>query len=540
MPTPTIDGHASNKAYVDNEISKISDASDNSNYVKKSGDTMTGSLLVQKYNYPIQGDLNKVISYETQREIFLSKHEESPMKTDLNMNNHHISNLKLPSNPDHACNKNYLDTELNHKVNRNELRDYIKTDGSTSMVGDLDMSNNRIKNLPDPHFSNEPATKNYINTITTHLGTIFLDRLGKNKMLGNIDMNQHKIINTIEPVDDLDISNKKYTDNQITKSHIKSNSLPSNIFKYLMSSPDQFSTEYNVRVNDMINLNESPHNFNKRVLSIEPIKDDDNNYRFRLSLNAFRLKHNGEYTLIIELYNKDYETWYRQLTFVNGLGIWVEAYHTEKFQHMYNVNDTIYYSKTIKFKITSSSAPIEIFITYHFDDKSGDMNTYPNQLQNVYILAYGINGLSDHVSSEVYDKHNSFEILNNKLKILVELDMNQKSIKNIANLSNNGIISIYSKLNFNGFLKSNNDIQIKFDNVYINSIFIKPSLENRGKISIVNINTPDVIALKYPFQFSNSPNTQRIVINRFFTKVYNIQVTNCKNNPYILQYSIFY
>ena len=35
VPTPTIDGHASNKAYVDNEISKISDASDDSNYVKK-------------------------------------------------------------------------------------------------------------------------------------------------------------------------------------------------------------------------------------------------------------------------------------------------------------------------------------------------------------------------------------------------------------------------------------------------------------------------------------------------------------------------
>ena len=33
VPTPTIDGHASNKAYVDYEISKISNASDDSNYV---------------------------------------------------------------------------------------------------------------------------------------------------------------------------------------------------------------------------------------------------------------------------------------------------------------------------------------------------------------------------------------------------------------------------------------------------------------------------------------------------------------------------
>ena len=35
VPTPSIMGHACNKSYVDNEISKISDASDNSNYVKK-------------------------------------------------------------------------------------------------------------------------------------------------------------------------------------------------------------------------------------------------------------------------------------------------------------------------------------------------------------------------------------------------------------------------------------------------------------------------------------------------------------------------
>ena len=52
VPTPTIDGHASNKVYVDNEISKISDASDNSNYVEKSGDTMLGSLVLQKTVFP--------------------------------------------------------------------------------------------------------------------------------------------------------------------------------------------------------------------------------------------------------------------------------------------------------------------------------------------------------------------------------------------------------------------------------------------------------------------------------------------------------
>ena len=39
------------------------------------------------------------------------------------------------------------------------------------------------------------------------------------------------------------------------------------------------------------------------------------------------------------------------------------------------------------------------------------MNTYPKYFKNqVYIAAYGIEGLSDHVDPEVYDAHEAFEI----------------------------------------------------------------------------------------------------------------------------------
>ena len=79
VPNPTKNDQAANKQYVDSEISKISEASDNSNYVKKDGDTMTGSLIVPKDSFPIQGDLNKVICYESMREIFLSKLEGGKM-----------------------------------------------------------------------------------------------------------------------------------------------------------------------------------------------------------------------------------------------------------------------------------------------------------------------------------------------------------------------------------------------------------------------------------------------------------------------------
>ena len=176
VPNPTIDGNASNKAYVDNEISN---AIDNFNYVEKSGDTMIGPLIVPKDNYPIQGDLNKVISYETQREIFLSKKEGGKMLQPIDMNGFTIDNLPLPTANDHACNKGYTDNKVDSKANKSDLNDYMKLDGSKVMTGTLNMNNNRITNLPSPHLSTEPATKDYVTTVMNHLPSLFVDRQGK-------------------------------------------------------------------------------------------------------------------------------------------------------------------------------------------------------------------------------------------------------------------------------------------------------------------------------------------------------------------------
>ena len=34
---------------------------------------MTGALIIPKDNYPVQGNTNKVISYESTRDIFITK-----------------------------------------------------------------------------------------------------------------------------------------------------------------------------------------------------------------------------------------------------------------------------------------------------------------------------------------------------------------------------------------------------------------------------------------------------------------------------------
>ena len=207
VPNPAIDSQACNRAFVLNELSKISD-----NYVRKSGDAMVGSLIVPKDNYPIQGNLNKVLSYETQREIFLSKREGGKMLQPIDMNGFSIDNLPLPTAVDHASTKGYTDNKVDSKANKSDLNDYMKLDGSKVMTGTLNMNNNRITNLPSPHLSTEPATKDYVTTVMNHLPSLFLDRQGKSTMLGNLNMNNHLIQNVKDPDNTDDCANKKYVD----------------------------------------------------------------------------------------------------------------------------------------------------------------------------------------------------------------------------------------------------------------------------------------------------------------------------------------
>ena len=69
--------------------------------------------------------------------------------------------------------------------------------------------------------------------------------------------------------------------------------------------------------------------------------------------------------------------------------------NTTKYQYSYGSSGDLYYTKTlIKFKKTSSTAPVFVYFTVHFDGNGGDMSTYPKDFKNqVYIVAYGIVGL---------------------------------------------------------------------------------------------------------------------------------------------------
>ena len=364
---------------------------------------------------------------------YLKRDGSNQMNANLRMNGKQITGLtNIPAYDGEATNKKYVDTKLNDKANKNDLNDYLKLDGSYQMQGNLQMNNNRITNLPNPQLDDEPVTRKFLTSSNTFFYNEFLDLDGNSKMRGNIQMTDNRITGSANPPSsDDEAANKKYVDSHVSKSNIKPSHTPKNVFQYLMDDVNEWSTEYNVKVENFSNLPESPHSWDKRVLNITPVKSG-RSYRFRLGLQMFRMKTNETYSLIVELYNRDYKTWQRQQTHVNGTGIWVRSNNTTKYQYPYGSSGDLYYTKTlIKFKKTSS-APIFVYFTVHFDDEGGDLNTYPKDFKNqVYIVASGIEGLSDHVDPEVYDAHEAFEIDKTKMKMLVPLDMNGKQLMNV-------------------------------------------------------------------------------------------------------------
>ena len=394
--TPGGDGSATSRKYVDGKLDTKANKNDLNSYLKRAG--------------------------------------SKQMSGNLQMNGKRITGLtNEPAYNGEATNKRYVDTKLNDKANKSDLNDYLKLDGSYQMQGNLQRNNNRITNLPNPQLDDEPVTKKFLTSSNTFFYNEFLDLDGNSKMRGNIQMNDNRITGLANPPSsDDEAANKKYVDSHVSKSNIKPSHTPKNVFQYLMDDVNEWSTAYNVKVENFSNLPESPHSWDKRVLNITPVKSG-RNYRFRLGLQMFRMKTNESYSLIVELYNCDYKTWQRQETFVNGTGMWVINHNTTKYQYHYGSSGDLYYTKTlIKFKKTSSSPPIFVYFTAHFDDNGGDMNTYPKEFKNqVYIVAYGIEGLTDHVDPEVYDAHEAFEIDKTKMKMLVPLDMNGKQLLNV-------------------------------------------------------------------------------------------------------------
>ena len=279
------------------------------NYVKKNSPEVGGDLDMKGYSIQnlkvtsLGGDASAISKKYVDQKLNTKadktsltryvKKNSPEVAADLDMKGFEVKNMRLtPAGDLSATSKKYVDSKVNNKASKRDLDDYLKLDGTSQMQGNLVMNNNRITSLPEPQLADEPATKRFVTTTNINFLNNFLDLQGSAKMLGNLQMNDHRITGlTNPPNNDEEATNKKYVDDNITKSHIKPSHTPKNVFQYLMNDVNEWSTEYNVKVDKFIDLQESPHSWNKRVLKITPVRNESN-YRFRLGLQMFRMKTN--------------------------------------------------------------------------------------------------------------------------------------------------------------------------------------------------------------------------------------------------------
>ena len=143
---------------------------------------MTGGLILTKNAYPVQGNTNKAISYETIREIFLSRREDFPMQTDIDMNNNIIQNVRTPTTGHQAPNKDYVDNEFRKNMIQINFQ-YVRKDGDI-MRGDLNMEYHKMTKVKFDDNSTSVARNKEL--------SLKFDKIG-GTLTGPIDMTDYSI-----------------------------------------------------------------------------------------------------------------------------------------------------------------------------------------------------------------------------------------------------------------------------------------------------------------------------------------------------------
>ena len=407
------------KSQLDSEIAKIPSV-DTSKFMLKTGDTMTGSLVVPKDNYPVQGNLNKVISYESQREIFLSKKEGGRMEQHIDMNNNFITNVKDPVNSDHCVNKKYVENQLEKKLDK----------GS-----DIDMKNNSIINLDLPSNQRDAACVEFVNNrIDDMTQKKFLKVDGTNNMTGNLNLNNNKIINLQTDYRDsksavnVDFVQEEIKDlrnlvtQKIRESQINNSGQKRDAFRYLMEDTDESSSENNIEVLGIVDFPNSPHQINKKAYQLKLLfeKSSPFQYRSRLGFNLYKLPV-GYYTMVVEWFPPEMN---EISVTAQGTTISISDETTKTFEK---------YTKTvIHFHRWGRSPPQFIYLDLHGTVSKQSLLTIG------HLIVYGVKETISNVDPSVYDT--AFVIENGKMVMETDLSLNGHRLRGSVHYIN-GILN---------------------------------------------------------------------------------------------------
>ena len=524
VPAPINNDHISSKGYVDNENIKQNNFLD-TKFVKKAGDQMTGDLILPHHNYPIPGNTNKVINYESQREIFLSRQESFPMQADINMNNNFIQNIATPTSSHQATNKGYCDYN------------FLSRQKGGVLMGPLSMNQNDLTGIPDtPKFGYSAVNKNYVDAKIPSVDTTpFVKLDGSRTMTGNLDMDSHKITNLNLPTNDNDASNKQYIDEKLLKSHLLSSEVV-NAFKYL-SEVDESATISDIYIYGVVDYNGSPHK-NKKAYDIDMVYSlGVQNYTSKLGINLYPLDVTGKYTIIMEYYFSPDNT---------NINIIAEVTKTTTIKKQTTFDETNYKKYLVQFDFPSKANPPHFL--YFTISGTGTTSTNPEG----YLVFYGVKGWDDAVPSEIYDhalETGLFEYDNGNMKMYHDIDMNNHRIKNLPSPSNPTDILmkqsleihdiyIFGVVNNRGFLTVNNT-NLKIVNMYIKKFIFhggsKYANSRDGLIINFILGGP---MRRYSFNFKQSNQATELNIEKYFnTSLGNFSLSTAKQIEFELLYS---
>ena len=401
---PTSNNQAANKNYVDFKIAN------NDQFVKKTGDVLTGDLILPHDNYPVQGNTNKAVSYETQREIFLSRKESFPMQADINMNNNFIQDVATPTTSHQGVNKGYCDYN------------FLNRQRGGVLMGPLSMNRNDLIGIPDtPKYGYSAVNKNYVDGEIGKIASVDTTQLikkdGSVPMAADLDMGTHKISNVVNPEFDTDVVNKQYLENKLIESHLQPSG-PSNIFHFLMNDTSKFSSIREIIIGSFSDVEKVAHRLNKKALSILLQNDLQTvSYSVRLGLDMTSLSV-GDYTLVMEFY------WPEKF----NIYTYADSTPTNIVDEQNIKNFSNYQKLYLQFTKKNTNSPNNLIMEIR-----GELST-SNQ-QTGYLIFYGTKGTHYSITNDFYDQYimSDIFIYNENMKMQTKIDMNNNKIIKLSN-----------------------------------------------------------------------------------------------------------
>ena len=405
---------------------------------------MTGNVNVNNnriYNIALPTGNNQPTTLGFTDLKYLHLDGSVPMGQNLNMNNKNIKHLRPPTNNTDAATKKYVDDSIP------DTSSFLKKDGTIAMTGDLNVGNNKIVGLATRVSNTDAATKKYVdNNAGSPDLSDYLKKDGTVAMTEDLNLNSHKIKNLSNPTHDNEAVTKDYVDKLVHHTAVQPSHYKDE-FSYLMSSSLQWTNEivnvisFNIdKIEDLLPSEGNFHDYNHKVLFMSIIKNRQGQYKYKMGIKFYRLTANTDYTLRLELLNTDYNLWDKSQVSVDkgtSTGLIIGNVSVRKLSHRYTDSKGqtkfMYYHRIIvNFRKLSSGYRYFLHILVDISKTGYGIMRYPKVFKGVYMIAYGVLGTVSNIDPDkVYDYHTAFDIKPTEVVYNVDINANQKEIKNI-------------------------------------------------------------------------------------------------------------